>query len=122
RDDKVVIAGKLPAIHWWYKTKSHAAELTSGFYNVEGRDGYEAYVEMFAKNASLIILPKMDVTDLENPIEARCSPESLFLQIRGASHKYGVPVAGENSFPCYDSAAYRRVLNNVHSQASTSLP
>lgn len=122
RDDEVIIAGKLPAIHWWYKTKSHAAELTSGFYNVEGRDGYEAFVEMFAKNASLIILPRMDVSALEYPTEARCSPESLFLQIRRASHKYGVPVAGENSFPCYDSAAYKRVLNNVHIQSSPKLP
>ncbi|KAH9310166.1 hypothetical protein KI387_038077 [Taxus chinensis] len=122
KDDKVIIAGKLPAIHWWYKTKSHAAELTSGFYNVEGRDGYEAFVEMFAKNTSLINLPRMDVSDLEHPAEARCSPESIFLQIRRASHKYGVPVTGENSFPCCDTAAFKKILDNVHIQSSPELP
>nr|XP_043619260.1 beta-amylase 7 isoform X2 [Erigeron canadensis]XP_043619261.1 beta-amylase 7 isoform X2 [Erigeron canadensis] len=31
---------KLSGIHWWYKTESHAAELTAGFYNPSNRDGY----------------------------------------------------------------------------------
>uniref|UniRef100_A0A0C9QM63 Beta-amylase n=1 Tax=Wollemia nobilis TaxID=56998 RepID=A0A0C9QM63_9CONI len=122
KKDKVIIGGKLPVIHWWYKTKSHAAELTSGFYNVEGRDGYDAFVEMFAKNASLISLPNMDVSDMDYPSEAKCSPQSVLLQIRRASQKYGVPVAGENSFPCGDNAAFKRILDNVHLGNTPQIP
>lgn len=121
-EDEVIVSGKLPAVHWWHKTKSHAAELTAGFYNVEGRDGYDAFMEMFAKNASLVILPSMDVSEMYYPAEARCSPESVFLQIRRASHKHGVPVAGENSFPCPDYAAFKRITDNVHLRNSPDLP
>lgn len=121
-EDEVIVAGKLPAVHWWYKTKSHAAELTAGFYNVEGRDGYDAVMQMFAKNASLVVLPRMDASDIYYPAEARCSPESVFLQIRRASYKHGVPVAGENSFPCCDSAAFKRITDNVYLRNSPDLP
>ena len=41
-------------MHWSYKTPSHAAELTAGFYNVSNRDGYAPIVQMLAKhNAGL---------------------------------------------------------------------
>ena len=39
---------KLPGVHWWFKAKSHAAELTAGFYNTRDRDGYE---EVFKASA-----------------------------------------------------------------------
>ncbi|KAJ0983445.1 hypothetical protein J5N97_011700 [Dioscorea zingiberensis] len=32
---KVKLAAKVSGIHWWYKDDSHAAELTSGYYNFE---------------------------------------------------------------------------------------
>ena len=32
----VRLALKRAGIHWWYRTRSHAAELTTGYYNVEG--------------------------------------------------------------------------------------
>lgn len=121
-EDEVIVAGKFPAVHWWYKTKSHAAELTAGFYNVESRDGYDAFMEMFAKNASLVILPRMDTSDMCYPAEARSSPESVFLQIRRASYKHGVPVAGENSLPCCDIPAFKRISDNVHLRNSPDLP
>ena len=30
------LALKCAGIHWWYKTRSHAAELTTGYYNTQG--------------------------------------------------------------------------------------
>ena len=30
------LALKCAGIHWWYRTRSHAAELTTGYYNVQG--------------------------------------------------------------------------------------
>ncbi|KAH7857311.1 hypothetical protein Vadar_011191 [Vaccinium darrowii] len=40
-DYPVKIAGKVPLIHSWYKTRSHPSELTAGFYNTVNRDGYD---------------------------------------------------------------------------------
>lgn len=31
---------KIAGIHWWYRTRSHAAELTAGYYNTDKHDGY----------------------------------------------------------------------------------
>ncbi|XWS32186.1 hypothetical protein CRYUN_Cryun23aG0139000 [Craigia yunnanensis] len=39
------IAAKISGIHWWYKTASHAAELTPGFYNPANSDGYTPIAE-----------------------------------------------------------------------------
>lgn len=33
------LALKCAGIHWWYRTRSHAAELTTGYYNVEEAPG-----------------------------------------------------------------------------------
>lgn len=35
------VAIKVAGIHWWYKSRSHAAEMTAGYYNYLERDGYE---------------------------------------------------------------------------------
>lgn len=40
------LALKIAGIHWWYRSRSHAAELTAGYYNVDGHDGYEAIVNL----------------------------------------------------------------------------
>lgn len=34
------LSAKVAGIHWHYKTRSHAAELTAGYYNTRFRDGY----------------------------------------------------------------------------------
>ena len=31
---------KLAGVHWWYKSRAHAAELTAGYYNTRYRDGW----------------------------------------------------------------------------------
>lgn len=48
------IAAKLSGIHWWYKTASHAAELTAGFYNPCNRDGYAPIASMFKKHEAAL--------------------------------------------------------------------
>ena len=30
---------KLAGVHWWFKSRAHAAELTAGYYNTRDRDG-----------------------------------------------------------------------------------
>ena len=41
---------QLLGIHWWYKTASHATELTAGFYNPANRDGYAPIAAMLKKH------------------------------------------------------------------------
>ncbi|KAK2655713.1 hypothetical protein Ddye_008765 [Dipteronia dyeriana] len=48
------IASKLSGIHWWYKTASHAAELTAGFYNPSNRDGYAPIAAMLKKHEAAL--------------------------------------------------------------------
>lgn len=35
---------KIAGIHWWYRTRSHAAELTAGYHNTDKHDGYRRVV------------------------------------------------------------------------------
>lgn len=30
---------KLAGVHWWFKSRTHAAELTAGYFNTRDRDG-----------------------------------------------------------------------------------
>ncbi|GJZ86332.1 beta-amylase 2, chloroplastic-like protein [Tanacetum coccineum] len=48
------ISVKLSGIHWWYKTASHAAELTAGFYNRANGDGYSPIAAMLKKHATAL--------------------------------------------------------------------
>ncbi|MQI72062.1 glycosyl hydrolase family protein, partial [Escherichia coli] len=36
----VKLSAKIAGIHWHYKARSHAAELTAGYYNTRSKDGY----------------------------------------------------------------------------------
>ncbi|KAL3689467.1 hypothetical protein R1sor_015776 [Riccia sorocarpa] len=118
----IVVAGKLPGVHWWQKTRSHAAELTAGYYNSEGQDGYDPAVQMFAKNGALVAVPCVEMADDEQLAEAKCSPEYLLTQIRSACAKYGVPVSGENSLIRFDEVAHGRIKKNVHRVSCPQLP
>ncbi|KAI5079246.1 hypothetical protein GOP47_0004725 [Adiantum capillus-veneris] len=112
--DRVVVVGKVPGVHWWYKSKSHAAEVTAGYYNIEGQDGYDKIARMFRDNSAMMILPCMEMSDKEQSSEASCSPEMLLLQIRKACSRHGVPVSGQNSLPRFDDVAYSRIKNSIH--------
>ncbi|MCO5610562.1 hypothetical protein L7F22_064801 [Adiantum nelumboides] len=112
--ERVVVVGKVPGVHWWYKTKSHAAEVTAGYYSIEGQDGYDKIARMFKDNSAMMILPCMEMSDKEQPSEGGCSPEMLLLQIRKACSRHGVPVSGQNSLPRFDDIAYSRIKDSVH--------
>lgn len=96
-DTTVKVSGKVPIVHSWYKTRSHPSELVAGFYNTVNRDGYEAVVEMFARNSCGMILPGMDLLDENQPHEALSSPESLLAQILAACKRHRVEASGQNS-------------------------
>eukprot|EP00299_Pterocystis_sp_00344_P012111 c576_g1_i2.p1 GENE.c576_g1_i2~~c576_g1_i2.p1 ORF type:complete len:396 (-),score=77.15 c576_g1_i2:313-1500(-) len=76
----VQIVGKIAGIHWWYNTASHAAELTAGYYNIYGRDGYSAILSMFAKHHVNLDFTMLEMTDNDNP-QAQSRPEELIKSV-----------------------------------------
>lgn len=120
-----VLAAKLPGIHWWYNSRSHAAELTAGIYNTRERDGYEPVMEMLSKHGALLNFTCAEMRNNEQPAEALCGPEGLLLQVRQAAFKKHVAVAAENALMRLDRAAYDQIIKNSyhsHSPSGERLP
>lgn len=112
-DPRVKISGKIPLVHSWYKTRSHPSELTAGYYNTAGRDGYEAVAEMFARNSCKVILPGMDLADVHQPHGSMSSPEVLLAQIKRACKKHGVGVSGQNSSVWEAPKGFEQIQKNL---------
>ncbi|TVU10567.1 hypothetical protein EJB05_44108, partial [Eragrostis curvula] len=107
------IAVKVSGIHWWYKTASHAAELTAGFYNPCNRDGYAPIAAVLKKydaalNFTCVELRTMD--QHEAYPEAFADPEGLVLN---DAWDAGLQVASENALPCYDREGFNKILENA---------
>lgn len=80
----ILIAEQLPGVHWWYKTASHPAELTSGFYNSSNRDGYAAVAAMLKKRGAVMNLTLTELhffSQQEDLQEARADPQALVWQV-----------------------------------------
>nr|XP_025696175.1 beta-amylase 7 isoform X3 [Arachis hypogaea] len=110
------IAAKLANIYWWYKTASHAAELTAGYYNPCNRDGYAAIMEMLKSNGVSLNIACADLNTL-NQLEvfpkAFADPEGLVWQVLNAGWDLGLPVAGENALPCLNRVTYNKALDSA---------
>ncbi|KAJ4829407.1 Beta-amylase 8 [Turnera subulata] len=107
-DTRIVV--KIPAVYWWYKTASHAAELTAGYYNPTNQDGYSSVFEVLKKHSVTI---KFQCSGLpfsghEND-EAFADPEGLNWQVLNSAWDRGLMVAGMNVLSCYDREGYMRV-------------
>lgn len=110
------IATKLSGIHWWYKTSSHAAELTAGFYNPCNRDGYAPTMAMLKKHQAALnfTCAGTGVLDLHVDFsEALGDPEGLNWQVLNAAWDASIPVSSENVLPCHDREGYNRILEKA---------
>ena len=58
QDEKtsVLLVVKIGIIYWWYKTLSHAAELTAGYYNTAQRDGYDSLASVLLSHGAALHL------------------------------------------------------------------
>lgn len=82
--DYITINEQLSGIHWWYKTASHAAELTAGFYNPCNRDGYAPIASMLKKHGAALNFTCVELRTLdqhEDFPEALADPEGLVWQV-----------------------------------------
>lgn len=111
----VILSGKVPLVHSWYKTRSHPSELTAGFYNTAGRDGYDAVAEMFAKHLCKMVIPGVDLSDESQPNGSGSSPEYLLSQIMSACKKHGVHISGENSLVSRTPTCFSKIKERVSS-------
>ncbi|XP_043706602.1 beta-amylase [Telopea speciosissima] len=110
---KLKLAAKVSGIHWWYKAESHAAELTSGYYNLNDRDGYRCIARMLSRHFAIFNFTCMEMRDSEQTAEAKSGPEELVQQVLSGGWREEIEVAGENALSRYDRTAYNQILRNV---------
>jgi beta-amylase len=109
---------KLAGVHWWFKSRAHAAELTAGYYNTRERDGYSPIFKMLAKNKTGVSFTCVEMRDCEHPREGLCSPEGLLNQVLAAASQYNVSVAGENALQRYDGNAFDKIAESTFGQSA----
>jgi beta-amylase len=116
------LAIKCAGVHWWYNSRSHAAELTAGYFNTRSgdrapeRDGYEPIVAICGVHGARLNFTCAEMRDVEHPFFSRCGPEGLLRQIRAAAARYGVKVAGENALCRFDQDAYEKIITNCRGE------
>uniref|UniRef100_A0ACD5TM78 Uncharacterized protein n=1 Tax=Avena sativa TaxID=4498 RepID=A0ACD5TM78_AVESA len=115
RGTGVTLSAKVAGIHWHYRTRSHAAELTAGYYNTRHHDGYEPIARMLARHGAVLNFTCMEMKDEEQPGHAGCSPELLVQQVRAAARTARVELAGENALERYDEQAFAQVASTAAS-------
>lgn len=107
----VKISVKVAGIHWHYGTRSHAPELTAGYYNTRSRDGYLPIAQMLARHGAIFNFTCVEMRDHEQPQHAQCAPEKLVKQVVLATREARVPLAGENALPRFDGSALEQIVS-----------
>ncbi|XP_055962496.1 beta-amylase isoform X2 [Mercurialis annua] len=110
---KVKLAAKVSGIHWWYNDSSHAAELTAGYYNLYGRDGYRPIARMLSRHYGILNFTCLEMRNTEQPANALSAPQELVKQVLSGGWRENIEVAGENALARYDATAYNQILLNV---------
>ncbi|XP_031389925.1 beta-amylase isoform X2 [Punica granatum] len=110
---RVRLAAKVAGIHWWCKDDSHAAELTSGFYNLGDRDGYRPIARMLSRHYAIFNFTCLEMRDSEQSAAAKSGPQELVQQVLSGGWRENIEVAGENALPRYDRTAYNQILLNA---------
>ncbi|KAF8780061.1 hypothetical protein HU200_001712 [Digitaria exilis] len=113
----VKISVKVAGIHWHYGTRSHAAELTAGYYNTRHHDGYVPIARMLGRHGAVLNFTCVEMRDHEQPQDAQCRPEALVQQVAAAARDAGVGLAGENALPRYDETAHDQVVATAAEKA-----
>ncbi|XVF66953.1 hypothetical protein PTKIN_Ptkin10aG0081200 [Pterospermum kingtungense] len=111
--NKAFMGCKVAGIHWWYKSHSHAAELTSGYYNLKDRDGYRPIARMLSRHYAIFNFTCLEMRNSEQRADAKCGPQELVQQVLSGCWREQVEVAGENALSRYDSNGYNQMLLNA---------
>ncbi|KAI3727996.1 hypothetical protein L6452_16621 [Arctium lappa] len=112
--EEIQIGVKIPAVYWWYKSRSHAAELTAGYYNPANQDGYSALFKVLKKYSVAVkfICSELQISSDGND-EALADPEGLTWQVLNSAWDQGLSLTGQNAFPCYDKEVFMRLVETA---------
>lgn len=112
--EETQIVVKIPAVYWWFKTASHAAELTSGYYNPTNKDGYSPIFEVLKKHsvAMKFMCPGMQSSRHEMD-EASGDPGGLSWQVLNSAWDQGLTVAGQNGIPVFEREGFMRLVETA---------
>ncbi|RDX77647.1 Beta-amylase, partial [Mucuna pruriens] len=108
-----ILINQVAGIHWWYKTESHAAELTSGYYNLHHRDGYRPIARMLSRHNAILNFTCLEMRNHEQPAEACSGVQELVQRVLSGGWMENLEVAGENALARYDCEAYNQILLNA---------
>ncbi|CAK9859081.1 unnamed protein product [Sphagnum jensenii] len=110
---EVEIAAKVPGIHWWYDTDSHAAEATAGLFAGDPKDNvyvYRSIADTLKDLGATFIFTCAEMTNAEQKnANASCDPELLVQQVLQMVSSREVPIACENALPRYNKEAFARI-------------
>ncbi|KAL8150701.1 hypothetical protein V2J09_020509 [Rumex salicifolius] len=98
----VLLVAKIGIMYWWYRTLSHPAELTAGYYNTFLRNGYDPLASMLLHHGAAMHISCLEMMDEDTLPAYRCSPEGLLRQLRATARKKKVSLTGRNSYERYD--------------------
>ncbi|KAJ4950234.1 hypothetical protein NE237_027066 [Protea cynaroides] len=90
------LSGNVAGIHWHYGSRSHAPELTAGYYNTRYRDGYILMARAMGKRGVVLNFTCMEMTA-------------------------GTELSGENALPRYDERAFGQILAASRSDSGNGL-
>ncbi|GMH22825.1 hypothetical protein Nepgr_024668 [Nepenthes gracilis] len=109
--EETQIIVKIPAIYWWYKTASHAAELTAGYYNPTNRDGYTPVFEVLKKHSvTMKFVCSGFHVHCQEYDETLADLKGLSWQVLNAAWDQGLTVGGQNVDACYDREEHTRLI------------
>jgi beta-amylase len=115
----VKVAAKVAGVHWWYNSEAHGPELTAGYYNTNGNDGYRDIAQMLRKHGAEFQFTALEMLNRDQG-GCGCNPESLVSQTRNAAWDAGLSYSGENALPMYDSErGYEQILRQSKSRGKT---
>ncbi|OHT12824.1 glycosyl hydrolase [Tritrichomonas foetus] len=97
---------KISGLHWQYSTECHCAEVTAGFYNAGGNDGYSQIISMFKQHNVDVCFTCLE---MHEDGSAASNPPALVSQILGITKSYGLHFEGENALERYDWDAYNQI-------------
>ncbi len=108
----MALAVKVSGVHWWYFTRSRAAEATTGYHMSPKFDFYNLIVAMLSKYEAILDFTCLEMKTIEQPwLTARCGPRQLVRDVFRRAAREGVYVAGENALECYDKASYAQIVS-----------
>ncbi|KAM7490807.1 hypothetical protein LguiA_033728 [Lonicera macranthoides] len=111
-DIRIIV--KIPSVYWWYRSTSHAPELTAGYYNPTNEDGYSPVFEVLKKHSVTMtfVCSGLQVSCQEIN-EALADPEGLSWQVLNSAWDRGLTLAGQNALPCYDREGFMRIVETA---------